>query len=52
MQSPAEKLRGEGCVIQGSPEKQKQEDAGGLCVYICSLKIKIHRIYFLRNQLT
>ena len=51
MQSPAEKLRGEGCVIQGSPEKQKQEDEGGLCVYIYiySLKIKIHTIYFLRN---
>ena len=53
LQSHAEKLRGEGCFIQGSPEKQNQED-GCVCVCVCvySLKIKTHMIYFLRNQCT
>ena len=53
LQSHAEKLRGEECFIQGSPEKQNQED-GCVCVCVCvySLKIKTHMIYFLRNQCT
>ena len=37
LQSHAEELRGEGCVIQGSPEKQNQED---VCAYIYILTIK------------
>ena len=49
LQNLAEELRGEGFIIQGSPEKQNQRKTS---VCVCFLKIKIHVIYFKKSTCT